>query len=120
MRMLSTVVAVALAVAVLPPHHAESAWRGPRPGAQYPPPPPVDPIHKPFDEILDTYVRDGLVYYRAFQIERAKFDRYLAAISAVTVRELEGWPLDRQLAYWINVYNAIVLRTVIDHYPIRG
>jgi hypothetical protein len=106
MRVLSTVVAVALTVAVL--------------GAQDPPPPPVDPIHQPFDEILDAYVRDGLVYYRALQIERAKFDRYLAAISAVTVRELEGWPLDRQLAYWINVYNAIVLRTVIDHYPIRG
>lgn len=31
--------------------------------------------------------------------------------------KLEGWPLDRQLAYWINTYNAIVLRTV---YPIRG
>lgn len=88
--------------------------------AQDPPPPPVDPIHEPFDEILDSYVRDGLVYYHALQIERAKFDRYIAAISAVTVRELEGWPRDRQLAYWINAYNAFVLRTVIDHYPIRG
>ena len=27
---------------------------------------------------------------------------------------------DRQLAYWINAYNAFVLRTVIDDYPIRG
>jgi hypothetical protein len=106
MRGLSTVVAVALAVAAL--------------GAQDPPAPPIDPIHKPFDEILDTYVRDGLVYYNALKIERAKFDRYIAAIAAMTAPELERWPRDRQLAYWINTYNAHVLLTVIDHYPIRG
>jgi len=106
MRVLPTVVALAIAVAAL--------------SAQDSPAPPVDPIHKPFDEILDTYVRDGLVYYHALKIERAKFDRYLATISAVTAPELERWPLDRQLAYWINAYNAAVLRTVIDHYPIRG
>jgi hypothetical protein len=106
MRVLSTVVAVALTLAAL--------------RAQDPPPPPVDPIHKPFDEILDIYVRDGLVYYNALTIERAKFDRYVAAVSAVPAGEVGGWPRDRQLAYWINAYNAFVLRTVIDHYPIRG
>lgn len=106
MRVLSTVVAAAIAVAAL--------------SAQDPPPPPVDPIHKPFDEILDIYVRDGLVYYNALRIERAKFDRYVAAVSAVPAAEVSGWSRDRQLAYWINAYNAFVLRTVIDHYPIRG
>ena len=30
------------------------------------------------------------------------------------------WSRPRQLAYWINAYNAFVLQTVIDHYPIRG
>src|SRR5436190_1567763 len=33
---------------------------------------------------------------------------------------LKGWSRARQLAYWINAYNAFVLRTVIDNYPIRG
>ena len=106
MRLLSSVVALAIAVATL--------------SAQDPPPPPVDPIHKPFDEILDGYVRDGLVYYHALKIERAKFDRYIAAVSAVPAADVSGWPRDRQLAYWINAYNAVVLGTVIDHYPILG
>jgi hypothetical protein len=88
--------------------------------AQEPAAPVVDPIHKPFDEILDIYVRDGLVYYHALKVERAKFDRYVAAVSAVTAAEVNGWPAERQLAYWINAYNAFVLRTVIDRYPIRG
>jgi len=31
-------------------------------------------LHKPFDEILDVYVRDGYVYYRALKTERGKLD----------------------------------------------
>ncbi len=107
MRLISTVLALAIAVAAAT--------------AQEPAPPPnVDPIHKPFDEILDIYVRDGLVYYYALKQERGKFDRYVAALSAVPAAEVGGWSRERQLAYWINAYNAFVLRTVIDHYPIRG
>ncbi len=107
MRLISTALALALAV---------GAATSQEPAA----PPPVDPIHKPFDEVLDIYVRDGLVYYNALKIERAIFDRYVAAVSAVPAGEVGGWSRERQLAYWINAYNAFVLRLVIDHYPIRG
>lgn len=80
----------------------------------------VDGLHRPFDEILDLYVRDGLVYYFALKQERAKFDRYVQSLGEVGVETLKGWRRERQLAYWINAYNAFVLRTVIDGYPIRG
>lgn len=90
------------------------------PAAQEPVPVAVDPLHKPFDEILDLYVRDGLVYYYALRQERAKFDRYVTAIGEVGADTVAKWPQPRQLAYWINAYNAFVLRTVIDGYPVRG
>ena len=80
----------------------------------------VDPLHQPFEQILDIYVRDGLVYYNALKIERARFDGYLRDLSAVTAESMSRWSKARQLAYWINAYNAFVLQTVIDHYPIRG
>lgn len=80
----------------------------------------VDALHRPFDEILDLYVRDGLVYYFALKQERAKFDRYVQDLGEVGADTLKGWSRERQLAYWINAYNAFVLRTVIDGYPIRG
>lgn len=89
-------------------------------GAQQPAPPPVDPLHRPFDEILDIYVRDGLVYYRALKSERGRFDRYLQSLSGTSAETVRGWTAERQLAFWINTYNALVLRTVIDHYPLRG
>ena len=88
--------------------------------AQAPAPADLDPLHKPWDEILDLYVRDGLVYYRALKQERNRFDRYVQSLSDVTADTVKSWPPDRQLAYWINAYNAFVLRTVIDSYPIRG
>jgi hypothetical protein len=87
---------------------------------QAPAPADVEALHRPYDEILDLYVRDGLVYYHALKQERAKFDRYVTALGEVGSDTLKSWPPDRQLAYWINAYNAFVLRTVIDGYPIRG
>lgn len=89
-------------------------------GAQDPAPVVVDPIHRPLEQILDTYVRDGLVYYRALRSERGALDRYVQSLADTSAATVNGWPPDRQLAFWINAYNAFVLRTVIDHYPIRG
>jgi hypothetical protein len=81
--------------------------------------PTDDGIHRPFTDILDFYVRDGLVYYRALQMDRAKLDRYIASIDLPAER-IEPWSRAEKMAYWINAYNALVLRTVVDHYPIRG
>jgi hypothetical protein len=88
--------------------------------AQLSAPSTAEALHRPFDEILDLYVRDGLVYYLALRNERQRFDRYVQSISEISAETLASWPRERQLAYWINAYNAFVLRTVIDHYPIRG
>jgi hypothetical protein len=88
-------------------------------GAQYPPPSTVDPLHRPYDQLLDVNVRDGLVYYRALKSTRAPFDRYVASLD-VPSSEYDGWPRPRQVAFWINAYNAFVIESVLDHYPIRG
>jgi hypothetical protein len=80
----------------------------------------VHPLHQPFDRLLDTYVRDGFVYYNALRIERAALDRYVASLNSPTAAALAKGTADEQKAFWINAYNALVLRTVIDHFPIRG
>jgi hypothetical protein len=68
-----------------------------------------------FDEILDLNVRDGMVYYRALKAARSRLDGYLASLVAVSI---DSAPLNEQIAFWINAYNAIVLQTVVEHYPI--
>ena len=64
-------------------------------------------------------MRDGLVYYRALKSERGRLDRYVAALN-VPAATYGGWSKEQQIAFWLNAYNAFVLETVIDNYPIRG
>ena len=72
---------------------------------------------KNFDQLLDLYVRNGDVYYRALKSDRAKLDGFITSQAAATVDKLSR---QQQLAFWLNAYNALVLKTVIDHYPIAG
>ncbi len=67
-----------------------------------------------FDQVLDTRVRDGYVYYRALKLNRAPLDGYIASLARTALPQSR----DAQIAFWLNAYNAIVMRTVVDHYPI--
>jgi hypothetical protein len=78
--------------------------------------PPVQPS-KLLDELLDLYVRDGEVYYRAIKAERRRLDGYISQIANV---QLDKLARNDRLALWLNAYNALVLQTVVDHYPIQG
>jgi len=86
---------------------------------QFTPAPGADPLHTPLDEILDANVRDGLVYYRALKSTRGRLDHYVASLN-VPAATYAGWSKAQQMAFWLNAYNAFVLETVIDHYPIHG
>jgi hypothetical protein len=84
----------------------------------YQPPPDLEPIHRPYDKLLDDNVRDGVVYYHALQVDRARLDRYLVALSGPSLAsQLPSWDKPQQIAFWINAYNALSLQTAINHYP---
>jgi hypothetical protein len=72
---------------------------------------------KPLDAILDTYVRDGFVYYRALKTERSRLDAYIAQLASVKTDPMSR---EAQIAFWLNAYNALVLKTVVERYPIQG
>jgi hypothetical protein len=86
---------------------------------QFTPAPGGELLHRPLDQILDTNVRDGLVYYRALKGDRGRLDRYVSSLN-VTPAVYQGWSKAQQIAFWVNTYNAFVLQTVVNHYPLRG
>ncbi len=49
--------------------------------------------------------------------ERAALDAIIDRLAAVTVSTLNR---DQQFAYWVNLYNAVTLRLVLDHYPVES
>ena len=87
----------------------------------YQPSPDLEAIHVPFDSLLDPNVRDGLVYYRALQGASGRLNRYIASLNApAVVSGYAKWSDDQKKAFWLNAYNALVLQTVVTHYPIHG
>lgn len=80
---------------------------------------PPEAFHRPLDQILDVNVRDGLVYYRALGGSRGRLDRYVASLN-VPVATYQSWGREDQMAFWVNAYNAFVMQTVVNRYPIKG
>lgn len=48
---------------------------------------------------------------------KEKLEDYIKALSAVRPRELNR---DEQKVFWINLYNALTIKVVLDHYPIAS
>jgi hypothetical protein len=73
--------------------------------------------HSIFDALLSVNVNDsGMVNYRSF-INNQKFATYLKAIENA---DISGFTKEEKLAFYINAYNATVIKNVIDHLPINS
>ncbi len=62
---------------------------------------------------------EGLVDYRALKANRQELDRYVRSLAGLDPKSYQAWDTPKKTAYWINAYNALTLKTIIDHYPIR-
>jgi len=80
---------------------------------------PVD--HADLDLVQQRFVDEfGRVDYDALARDREALDRYYLRIAKTSPRSHPAVFPSREdeLAYWINAYNAAVLVTVLEHYPI--
>jgi len=60
----------------------------------------------------------NLVRYGAVSAgDRARLDGYITSLSSVAI---DGYTRTEQLAYWINLYNALTVRVVLDHHPVAS
>lgn len=78
--------------------------------------------HGLLDQVLRTYVdAEGRVDYPGLKANRAALDAYADSLGLCSPHSHpERFPSPAQeLAYWINAYNAFVLKGVIDGYPVR-
>jgi hypothetical protein len=77
--------------------------------------------YRDWRHVLQTYVNDdGLVDYRGLKNNRERLDRFVQALDELDSGTYRAWSTERKVAFWINAYNALTLRIIIDHYPIEG
>ena len=81
--------------------------------------PPAN-LHTPFDSLLQAYVRDGGVRYRAWAANANNLTRLSKYIEALEDLDPETWSTTEALAFWINLYNAATLKLVLNHYPLKS
>ena len=72
--------------------------------------------HHDWSALLTRFVQDGRVDYAGFVRVRRLLEAYLDRVSEARPDELAG--ADEQLAFYLNVFNAIVVHQVLLHYPI--
>jgi hypothetical protein len=75
------------------------------------------PSHEPFDALLKKYVSaDGKVNYKGFKTEKAALDSYIETLSGNTPQD--SWSKNEKLAYWINAYNALTIKLILQNYTL--
>ncbi len=79
-----------------------------------------DHFHKNLNLVLKTYVRNGNVNYSDLKSNPYTLNQYIKETSSVSKNNFENWTRDQQLAYLINLYNAITLKLIIDNYPLKS
>ncbi len=71
--------------------------------------------------VLKEHVDDnGLVTYSKLNKNPEKLEAYLKALGTLTHHEFNTWNKNEKLAFWINAYNGLTLKAIIDHYPIKS
>lgn len=75
--------------------------------------------HSAFTSVLAKHTTPEGVRYAALQKERGGLDAYVSALGKVAANDFDRWGRHEQIAYLVNAYNAIVIKQVIDNYPIK-
>jgi hypothetical protein len=79
-----------------------------------------DHSHAAFDALLRQRVRDGRVDYPALKADPKPLNDYLDQLGAVSEAEFKRWREPERLAFLINLYNAVTLKLVVDHEPVKS
>jgi hypothetical protein len=71
--------------------------------------------------VLKKYVDDkGMVAYRALKADPKRLDAFASAMATLDRRAYDKWDDKAKIAFWLNAYNALTLKVILDNYPIRA
>lgn len=77
--------------------------------------------HGLWADLLQSYLRTGsdgvnrFAYRQAAADDDQRLERYIDDLAATPI---SSYSRPEQMAYWINLYNALTVRVVLDHYPV--
>jgi len=85
----------------------------------------TEPDWSDYNQLLQTYVQPGskhdialnLVEYQALKAD-VRWPRLLTSLAEFDLQKIAS-PTE-QLSFWINTYNILAIKTVLDHWPLQS
>lgn len=75
--------------------------------------------HSVWHTLLQKYVNEkGLVNYEGFKKDKNVLNNYIKMLA--NHKPNNGWSVQEQLAYYINIYNAYTIKLIIENYPVKS
>jgi len=74
-----------------------------------------------FAETLKINVNDaGMVNYKKLKTEPQKLRTFVTELQHLDGKDFDKWSDNEKIAFWLNAYNALTLKAIIDNYPIKS
>ncbi len=71
--------------------------------------------------MLKTFANEkAMVNYRKLKAQRRQLDAFAAAMGKLPSATYEKWSERDKIAFWLNAYNGLTLKAIIDNYPIKS
>ncbi len=81
----------------------------------------ADSLYREYASVLGRFVDSrGMVDYRSMQADRGGLDSSVKALGNLGYKQFESWSEQKRIALWLNAYNALTLKAIIDNYPIKA
>lgn len=75
--------------------------------------------HDIFNDLLSKYVNSsGGVDYDGFKANKTKLAQYLEVLKNNPPES--SWSKNKEMAYWINLYNALTIHSIVEKYPVNS
>ncbi|MBW7991276.1 MAG: DUF547 domain-containing protein [Planctomycetes bacterium] len=74
-----------------------------------------------FADALKINVNDvGMVNYKKLKAEPEKLRAFITELRNLDRKDFDKWDDNAKIAFWLNAYNAMTLKAIIDNYPIKS
>ena len=71
--------------------------------------------------VLKTFVdENAMVNYKQLKAQPQQLNAFVSAIGALDRSRYDKWSKKDQIAFWLNAYNGLTLKVIIDNHPIKS
>lgn len=72
------------------------------------------------EKVLNEYVTGKFVDYHALAENHEDLDKFVGYVKRLSSAEVNGLSENGRLAFWINTFNALTLKSIIDAWPVMS